>query len=1049
MPPSDNDDSHERKLAAILAADVAGYSKLMADDELATVKALKEARRVFKDRIEAHSGRLIDTAGDSVLAEFKSVVEAVQCAVEVQEKLEAGNAPVPEHRKMHFRIGINLGDVIEEDDGTIYGDGVNVAARLEGLAAPGGVMLSDFARLAVEGKLDAGLEAAGEHAVKNIERPVRAWRVVVDGAEGVRPPAKTLRRPKVIASLAAALAIILGIAVWGVTVRVEVPQMVKADGTPTDDPVLAMPTGPSVAVLPFSNLSGDREQDFFADGITAEVISRLAEFNDLFIYSQGATYSYKNTELGAQEIGRELEARFVLTGSIRRSKDTVRIDVELLDSDSGQHLWSETYDRDLTAAGILEIQDEIGDGVAAVLGGTFGILTRVELAGLAEYQPKQLDSYECVLLARHYMNVASLELAKDTESCLERVVGDDPRYADAWGWLSYIYMDVMQFWSPDDPSYYDKALNAAQQAIALDVTHQRAHLVKNILQFHRRDCAAFLSDAKDTLRINPNNHEVVLDIALRAAGCGDWDYAVALVEKQITMVPHPIPFLYGILSWYEYRNRNYDAALEYGYKAELTDFYWSYIHQAVALARLDRMDEAGIAVDKILELYPDYQDRVRSDLESWFFAQPHLVEHWLDGLEMAGLFDEPETLSRPVIAVLPFDNMSGDPDQEYFADGITEDIITELSRFSDLSVISRTSTFQFKGSAKDIRVIAEELGASLVIEGSVRAGGGKVRVTAQLLDGAEGTHLWAETYNRELTAKNLFDVQDEITQEVVATIASDYGVLFREGQRLAQSKSTDSLAAYECVLLSKAYLENENEERHLEIRTCLEKAIELDPDYADAWAMLSEIYAQEEQFGFNPLPNSQERAFRAAKTAVELEPNNQVARRALATTYSYMGETEKFLAEAERAIALNPNNADVKGWLGAYIAWTGHWDEGVALMKEAMEMNPLHPSWWYFPLALRDYVRGDYEDSLESVNKIGLPDYIYQLMLEGALYGQLGRFEDAKRTVGTILELHPDFTTETVFERYRPYRFPEDDISKIAEGLRKAGVPEGDPPPTN
>ena len=182
--PADNGKSHERKLAAILAADVAGYSLLMADDELATVKALKEARTVFREHIAAHSGRLIDTAGDSVLAEFKSVVEAVQCAVDVQERLGADNETVPEHRKMHFRIGTNLGDIIEEDDGTIYGDGVNVAARLEGLAALGGVMISDVARQMSKGTLDVALEDAGEHEVKNIAEPVRAWRVAVDGASG-------------------------------------------------------------------------------------------------------------------------------------------------------------------------------------------------------------------------------------------------------------------------------------------------------------------------------------------------------------------------------------------------------------------------------------------------------------------------------------------------------------------------------------------------------------------------------------------------------------------------------------------------------------------------------------------------------------------------------------------------------------------------------------------------------------------------------------------------------------------------------------------------
>ena len=207
-------DEGERKLAAILAADVAGYSRLMGDDERATVASLKVAREVFKNHIEAHSGRLIDTAGDSVLAEFKSVVEAVQCAVEVQERLGTDNEPVPEHRKMHFRIGINLGDIIEEDDGTIYGDGVNVAARLEALAEPGGVMISDFARQAVEGKLNVGLADAGTHEIKNIAKPVRAYRVLAEGEAA--PVARRKARPRIAIAVAsvAVVAIIAGVAVW-------------------------------------------------------------------------------------------------------------------------------------------------------------------------------------------------------------------------------------------------------------------------------------------------------------------------------------------------------------------------------------------------------------------------------------------------------------------------------------------------------------------------------------------------------------------------------------------------------------------------------------------------------------------------------------------------------------------------------------------------------------------------------------------------------------------------------------------------------------------
>ena len=220
-------DQGQRKLTAILAADVAGYSRLMADDDRETVRTLTEYREVFAEHIEARQGRIVDTAGDSVLATFESVIEAVEAAVEIQRVLAVRNEALSGHRKMHFRMGVNLGDIIIRDDGTIYGDGVNVAARLESLAEPGGIMIADVARQTVEGKLEVGLTDAGEHEVKNIAKPVRAWRVLLDGAESPPPSAKILRRPKVITGLVAGLAVAIGLAVWGVTVRVEVTQTVR------------------------------------------------------------------------------------------------------------------------------------------------------------------------------------------------------------------------------------------------------------------------------------------------------------------------------------------------------------------------------------------------------------------------------------------------------------------------------------------------------------------------------------------------------------------------------------------------------------------------------------------------------------------------------------------------------------------------------------------------------------------------------------------------------------------------------------------------------
>ena len=291
----------KRKLAAILAADVVGYSRLMGDDERATVAALNASREIFRAHVSEHDGRVADTAGDSVLAVFESVVEAVQCASEVQTTLGARNRDLPEDRRMAFRIGINLGDIIEQDDGTIYGDGVNVAARLESLAEAGGICLSGSAHEHVEGKTDYGFEDIGEHDVKNIAHPVRTYRMAVDGQARSTEPAKT---------------------------------------QPLSDK-------PSIAVLPFDNLSGDPEQEYFVDGIAEDLITAFSRMRWLSVTARNSTFSYKGQSPDVRQVGRELGVRYVLEGSVRKGGNRVRISAQLIDASDGNHIWAQRYDREL------------------------------------------------------------------------------------------------------------------------------------------------------------------------------------------------------------------------------------------------------------------------------------------------------------------------------------------------------------------------------------------------------------------------------------------------------------------------------------------------------------------------------------------------------------------------------------------------------------------------------------------------------------------------------------------------------------------------------
>ena len=313
----------KQRLAAILAADVAGYSRLMAADERATVAALDAARSIFKSRIEANQGRVIDMAGDSVLAVFETAIGAVSAALAVQQELGVSPDAVPEDRRMRFRIGVHLGDVIEKADGTIYGDGVNIAARLEGLAEPGGITVSESIRTAVRGKVSANFEDRGEQKVKNIAEPVRAYRVRAGGAakSGSTAPSLGLK--------------------------------------------LTLPDGPSIAVLPFQNMSGDPDQEYFSDGITEDIITDLSKLSGLLVIARNSTFTYKGRAADVRQVGREFGVSHVLEGSVRRTGDRVRITAQLIDTAAGHHLWAERYDRRLED--IFAVQDEITREIVSAL----------------------------------------------------------------------------------------------------------------------------------------------------------------------------------------------------------------------------------------------------------------------------------------------------------------------------------------------------------------------------------------------------------------------------------------------------------------------------------------------------------------------------------------------------------------------------------------------------------------------------------------------------------------------------------------------------------
>jgi len=495
-----NAGSYNRKISAIWSADVAGYSRLMGDDEEGTVRTLTRYRAVMYDLIGQHRGRVVDSPGDNLLAEFSSVVDALRCAWDVQQELVNRNAELPENRRMLFRIGINLGDVIEEK-GELYGDGVNVAARLESLAEPGGIHLSGAVYDQVKHKLPFQFEFTGEQAVKNIQDPVRAYRVLI-GSENqpgrIRNQAKKQKRSRtgMLLILAAAIALLgVGLYYWVAMHGRALSGKLSESGAPHDP----LSQRASIAVLPFKNLSGDSEQEYFSDGITNDIITDLSRFRNLLVIASNTVFLYKGKTVNVKNVGQELGVRYVLEGSVQKAGDNVRINAQLINAANGTHVWAERYHRDYRD--IFNLQ---GDIVQAIVTNLAIKTFQYEQARAMRKKPQDLQAYDYLLRGYAYYHQRTRAAYSMAREMFAKAVALDPFYADAFvgsGMLEY--GKVAYGWT----EFPDKALTSAfafgQKALKLDESNAAAHsLLSSVYTFQNKFDLAIL-EAKRAIELNP------------------------------------------------------------------------------------------------------------------------------------------------------------------------------------------------------------------------------------------------------------------------------------------------------------------------------------------------------------------------------------------------------------------------------------------------------------------------------------------------------------------------------------------------------------------
>jgi len=574
----------ERRLAAILAADVVGYSRLLGIDEAGTLAALEDRRaNVLEPLLERHRGRVVKLMGDGVLAEFASAVNAVQCAVELQQGMGEANRGIASDQAIVLRVGVNLGDVVVED-GDLFGDGVNVAARLEALAEPAGICISGSVFDQVRGKVKARFEDIGRQPLKNIAEPVQVYRI--------RPGASA------------------------------------PDGE--DRPAgaaLPLPVKPSIAVLPFDNLSGDAAQAYLSDGITEDIITELSRFHSLFVIARNSSFAWRGESVDVRRVGRELGVRFVVEGSVRMAGERLRITVQLIEAATGNHLWAERYDRAI--GDLFEVQDEVARTIVATLAGR---LENAEVRSAARKHAGSLPAYDCVLRGIEHLRGYGADDNRQARELFERAIALDPSYALAHAYLALALL-VEHGYDKAPAAIKDRVLELALAALRLDPGDGRGHQVLAQAHLARGAVDQAMAHAERSMAFNPNDATAVEQVGLISIRAGRAAEGIDLIRQAMRLNPYHPDWYWTDLAIGLYAAHRYAEALDANRRIAAWKSPAHLARLAACYAQLGRLDEARAEAAELLRVKPDF--RISRLVAS--YQDPADAEHERDGLRKAGL----------------------------------------------------------------------------------------------------------------------------------------------------------------------------------------------------------------------------------------------------------------------------------------------------------------------------------------------------------------------------------------------------------------------------
>ena len=623
----------KRKLTAILSADVKGYSRLMGKDEEGTLHTLTAYREVMATLIKKHQGRVVNAPGDALLAEFESVVDAVKSAVEIQRELAKQNAELTADRRMEYRIGINLGDVMVDGE-AIYGDGVNIAARLESLSEAGGICISGTAFDHVRNKLDLGYEYLGEQTVKNIALPVRVYKVLMEPEAAGKLIGEKKAKPRqwqrtALIAVTILIVITAAVAIWKLYIKPPPPTEVASK----EKMVYPLPDKPSIAVLPFSNMSEDPKQEYFSDGITEEIITALSKVPRLFVIARNSTFTYKGKAVKVKQVSEELGVRYVLEGSVRKSGDKVRITAQLIDALMGHHLWAERYDRDLKD--IFALQDEI---TMKIITAVQVELTAGERANVAAKGTKNLEAFMKYMQAIENLTRQTKEGNMAGRKLAEEAITLDSKYSKGYIALAQTHLiDIMIGTTESPEQSLLKASELLKKAIVFNISEPDGHSNLGIVYLMMRQYEKALSEVERAVSLNPNHFGSLLRLVYVLNGIGRFEEAISVLKSARRLSPTPYQAYFVHLATAYRLTGQYKEAIETAKEAlkQVTNNILIHLQLTATYSMMGREEEARAAAAEIMKINPKFS--LEWYKKTLYFKNTDDIDRTIEALRKAGL----------------------------------------------------------------------------------------------------------------------------------------------------------------------------------------------------------------------------------------------------------------------------------------------------------------------------------------------------------------------------------------------------------------------------